>query len=83
MSTVLLWNPLTVKPDTGYPAKQIGRYPAAGYPANSVSGATLDYDKIIIDNEVNTIYVLLRYFVRVNIISLLSKMILGHMNSIG
>ena len=52
MSTVLLWNPLTVKPDirpdTGYPAKQIGRYPAAGYPANSVSGATLDYDKIII-----------------------------------
>ena len=46
-----LWHPLTIqldiRPDTGYPARpdirqnRLVGYPAAGYPANSVSGATL------------------------------------------
>ena len=40
------------------------------------------FDIIASENEVYTIYYLLRYF-RMNIIRSQSKIILGHMNSIG
>ena len=36
-----IWLP-DIRPDTGYPAFEIAGYPVSGYPANLLSGASLD-----------------------------------------
>ena len=44
-----------IRPDSGYPAKKMAGYPAAGYPANSASGVTLILAHILTNKENSSI----------------------------